>query len=200
MRLEKFLLPFIATNLPLVCLVGAYFGGDALLLLLASLAGQGLIPFWTIILFFSLGTISSDIMWFFIGRSRFAERVISHKQLNKGYSKIEKVLTKYGRNDFLLLFIVKFIYGIRIVTIVYFSRERKNFYRFLAYNSVAVVVITLFISFLGWMAGRGIRSYVDIYENFRAAIKIIVIVVVAFFILKALINKWLLKEKTTEPS
>jgi len=198
MRLEKFLLPFIATNLPLVCIVGAYFGGDAMLLFLSSLSGQGLIHFWTIILFFSLGTISSDVMWFFIGRTRLAEKLISHKQLNKGYSRIERILTKYGRNDFLLLFIVKFIYGIRIIAIVYFSRERKRFDRFLCFNSIAVVAITVFVSFLGWMAGKGIRSYVDIYENFRSAIKIIVIVLVIFFILKSLINKWLLK-KTTQP-
>jgi membrane protein DedA with SNARE-associated domain len=198
MRLEKFLLPFIATNLPLVCIVGAYFGGDAMLLFLSSLSGQGLIHFWTIILFFSLGTISSDVMWFFIGRTRLAEKLISHKQLNKGYSRIERILTKYGRNDFLLLFIVKFIYGIRIIAIVYFSRERKRFGRFLCFNSIAVVAITVFVSFLGWMAGKGIRSYVDIYENFRSAIKIIVIVLVIFFVLKSLINKWLLK-KTTQP-
>ena len=198
MRLEKFLLPFIATNLPLVCIVGAYFGGDAMLLFLSSLSGQGLIHFWTIILFFSLGTISSDVMWFFIGRTRLAEKLISHKQLNKGYSRIERILTKYGRNDFLLLFIVKFIYGIRIIAIVYFSRERKRFGRFLCFNSIAVVAITVFVSLLGWMAGKGIRSYVDIYENFRSAIKIIVIVLVIFFILKSLINKWLLK-KTTQP-
>ena len=198
MRLEKFLLPFITTNLPVVCLVGAYFGGDAFLLFLSSLSGQGLIHFWTIILFFSLGTISSDVMWFFLGRTRLAEKLISHKQLNKGYSRLERILTKYGRNDFLLLFVVKFIYGIRIVTIVYFSRERKKFGRFFGYNSLAVVAITVFVSFLGWMAGKGIHSYVDIYENFRSAIKIIVIVLVLYFILRSLINKWLLK-KTAQP-
>ncbi|HSA97339.1 MAG TPA: hypothetical protein VLJ16_14915 [Acidobacteriota bacterium] len=199
MPIQRFLLPFIATNLPLVCIVGAYFGGDGLILFLSSLAGQGLIHFWTIILFCSLGTIGSDVMWFFIGRTRFAEKVISHKQFNKGYSIIERVLTKYGRSDFLLLFLVKFIYGIRIIAIVYFSRERKNFARFMAFNSIAVVAITIFVSFLGWLAGKGIRSYLDIYENFLSVIKIIVIVVVAFFILKSFINKWLLKEKTVSP-
>jgi membrane protein DedA with SNARE-associated domain len=196
--LASFLLPFISSNLPLVCIVGAYFGGDAFLLFLSSLAGQGLIHFWTVILFFSLGTISSDVMWFFIGRTRLADKLISHKQLNKGYSRIERILARYGRNDFLLLFIVKFIYGIRIITIVYFSRERKNFGRFIGFNSIAVVAITIFVSFLGWMAGQGIRTYVDIYENFRSAIKIIVVVLVLFFILKALVNKWLLK-KTAPP-
>jgi membrane protein DedA with SNARE-associated domain len=196
--LASFLLPFISSHLPLVCIVGAYFGGDAFLLFLSSLAGQGLIHFWTVILFFSLGTISSDVMWFFIGRTRLADKLISHKQLNKGYSRIERILARYGRNDFLLLFIVKFIYGIRIITIVYFSRERKNFGRFIGFNSIAVVAITIFVSFLGWMAGQGIRTYVDIYENFRSAIKIIVVVLVLFFILKALVNKWLLK-KTAPP-
>ncbi len=179
-------------------MVGAFFGGDGIILFLSSLSGQGVINFWTIILFCSLGTIFSDVMWFFIGRTQLTEKVISIKQFNRGYSKIERILTKYGRSDFLLLLVVKFIYGIRIITIVYFSRERKSFFRFLSYNSIAVLAITVFISFLGWMAGRGIRFYVDIYENFRTAIKIIVIVLVIFLILKSVIKKWLLKEKTIE--
>ena len=181
-------------------MVGAFFGGDGIILFLSSLSGQGVINFWTIILFCSLGTIASDVMWFFIGRTRLADKVISHKQFNRGYSKIERILAKYGRSDFLLLLIVKFIYGIRIITIVYFSRERKSFPRFVNYNSIAVLVITVFVSFLGWMAGKGIRSYVDIYENFRTAIKIIVLILVLFFILKSVIKKWLLKEKMIERS
>lgn len=199
MPMERFIVSFITSSVPLVCLVGAFFGGDGIIIFLSTLSGQGLINFWTIILFCSLGTISSDLMWFFIGRTRLAEKVISNKRFNRGYSKIERLLDKYGRSDFLLLLIVKFIYGIRIITIVYFSRERRNFYRFLNYNSIAVVVITVFITSLGWMAGKGIRSYVNIYENFRTVIKSIVIVLVIFFILKTFIKKWLLKEKTIRP-
>ena len=197
--MESVILSFITSSVQLVCLIGAFFGGDGIIIFLSTLSGQGLISFWTIILFCSLGTISSDLMWFFIGRTRLAEKVISNKRFNWGYSKIERLLDRYGRNDFLLLLIVKFIYGIRIITIVYFSRERKNFYRFLNYNSIAVVVITIFVTSLGWMAGKGISSYVNIYENFSMAIKIFVIVLVVFLILKTFIKKWLLKEKKIRP-
>jgi len=199
MPMESVILSFITSSVQLVCLIGAFFGGDGIIIFLSTLSGQGLISFWTIILFCSLGTISSDLMWFFIGRTRLAEKVISNKRFNWGYSKIERLLDRYGRNDFLLLLIVKFIYGIRIITIVYFSRERKNFYRFLNYNSIAVVVITIFVTSLGWMAGKGISSYVNIYENFSMAIKIFVIVLVVFLILKTFIKKWLLKEKKIRP-
>jgi len=139
--------------------------------------------------------MSADVMWFFIGRTRLTGKIISSKQLNSGYSKIQTMLAKFGRSDFLLLFLVKFIYGIRTITIIYFSRERKNFYRFIGFDSIAILAITLFISSLGWMAGKGISSYVNIYENFRTAIKIIIIFLVIFFILKSFIKKWLLKEK-----
>jgi membrane protein DedA with SNARE-associated domain len=194
MPFEKLVLSFIAVNLPLLCVVGAFVGGDVLIIFLSSLAGQGLINFWTIILFCSIGTVSSDVMWFFLARTRFADRLISSRQLNSGYAKLDRLLSKYGRNDFLLLLLVKFIYGIRIIAIVYFSRERRYFARFLNYNTFAVVVITLFVAFLGWMAGRGIRTYVDYYENFKTVMKIIVIFFVAFVILKSLLKKWLLKE------
>ncbi len=195
MRIENFIISFIESYAPLVCVIGAFFGGDGIIIFLSSLSGQGLISLWTIIFFCSLGTISSDVMWFFIGRTRLTGKIISSKQLNSGYSKIERILKKFGTSDFLLLLIVKFIYGIRIIAIVYFSRERKNFLRFLNYNSIAVLVITLFVTSLGWMAGKGISSYVNIYENFMTAIKIIVIFLVIFFLLKSFIKKWLLKEK-----
>lgn len=195
MHIENLIVAFIESYAPLVCMIGAFFGGDAIIIFLSSLSGQGLISFWTIIFFCSLGTISSDVMWFFIGRTRLTGKIISIKQLNSGYSKIERILKKFGTSDFLLLLIVKFIYGIRIIAIIYFSRERKNFFRFVNYNSIAVLVITLFVASLGWMAGKGISSYVNIYENFMTAIKIIVIFLVIFFILKSFIKKWLLKEK-----
>ena len=197
MPLESLVLQFIESYAPLVCLIGAYFGGDALIIFISSLSGQGLVSYWTIVLFCTLGTTSADVMWYFLGRTRLAGKLISSRQLAAGYSKIERIFSKYGGNDFLLLLIVKFVYGIRVVTIVYFSRERRRFGRFLAFDSFAVIVITLFVTTLGWLAGKGIGSYVSIYENFRDAVKIIVIVLVVFFVLKSLVNKWLLREKKT---
>lgn len=194
MPFEKLIVSFITINLPLVCVAGAFFGGDALIIFLSSLAGQGLINLWTIILFCSLGTISSDVAWFFLGRSKFADKLISNSKMNAGYSKFERILTRYGRSDFLLLLVVKFIYGIRIITIIYFSRERRNFVRFLNYNSIAVIIITVFVAFIGWMAGKGISVYADFYDNFKMAMKFIVIFLVVFIILKSLVKRWLLKE------
>ena len=195
MPLESLVLQFIESYAPLVCLVGAYFGGDALIIFISSLSGQGLVGYWTIVLFCSLGTTSADVMWYFLGRTRLASKIISSRQLAAGYAKIERIFSKYGRNDFLLLLIVKFVYGIRVITIVYFSRERRRLGRFLAFDSFAVVVITIFVTTLGWLAGKGISTYVNIYEDFRDVVKIIVIVLVAFFILRALVNKWLMREK-----
>jgi membrane protein DedA with SNARE-associated domain len=58
-------------------------------------------------------------------------------------------------------------------------------------------VITVFITSLGWLAGKGISSYVNIYKDFTDVVKIIVVVLFAFFILRSVANKWLLKEKNS---
>ena len=134
-------------------------------------------------------------MWFFIARSNLSIWIKKKKRVHKTYRHGVKVIEKFSRkNIFLLLFLAKIIYGAGTVILIYLSRERLTFKKFILYNSGVLLISISLISYLGWLAGRGLSRVVDIFDNVRLFVLFLVIFAVVFHIVRIYFNKWLEKK------
>ena len=115
----------------LIVFLGAAFGGEVAVISLSFLAAHGvfsLLPFLSISF---LGTTFGDIVWFSLGKSRLASKVIGHRYAVGTLSVIIEAIRRVSRGNRLLAFIfAKFLVGTRAIVIIYVSKTNissKNF-------------------------------------------------------------------------
>ena len=142
--------------------------------LLSMLSSRG---FFGILLVFFVSiasNLTSDILFFSFGRG-----ILKSKWCMKVSKKIKKKIKPESA-----LFLSKFVYGTRIITVVTLGTSMK-LKRFIFYDTLALIPITVLVLLLGWFAGKGINLFY-IYKPLIVAPLVIFII---FIIIKKCLNK-----------
>ncbi|OGD66696.1 hypothetical protein A2442_00215 [Candidatus Campbellbacteria bacterium RIFOXYC2_FULL_35_25] len=193
------ILLFFGNNIPAVSFIGAIVGGEETLVLLSILAAKGFLSIGDVFVFFYLGIMVSDILWYYAGKSRIFSWLIKIRFISKAYGHWGKLLNKATKeNDFQALLITKFLYGFRLPTIMYLSRERLSLKSFLKYSLITDFVWTGTILSIGWLAGKGIGAATYFSNNIIFYVFLIGLVLTFFTILMRIISnkvkRWLEKK------
>ena len=180
-------------QLPAIFL-GAFFFGETVILTAAFLAGQGT---WSIesVFWLSLaGTVISDSLWFLLGQTffKFTKRWEKYQdQYQTFLIKLEKIT---GQRPFLSLLFIKFLYGTRILTILYLSIREVRFFTFLLFNTVGTILWLLVIISVGWLVGRGATNITDVFYKVEYALTALVLLIVFFKIMTTWLSKKIVKQ------
>ncbi len=189
-EIVDYLLSFAVSYPEIISFIGALLGGESLMLLLGTLAGEGLLSIWKIYIFSLLGVIFFDSMWFLIGKNLPSKKFNKIKNFHPAFKKAEKHLNRIaGKSKFKTLLITKFIYGARIASIIYLGRKNLALTRFIIYNLIISGFIVFLAIGIGWLAGKGIGNYIDLFENARILLTFFIILIIAFNIGRHYINK-----------
>lgn len=199
MSLINQILLFFGSYTPLVSFLGAIIGGEETLILLSILSSNGYLTAWVVLLFFYLGILVSDTIWFFLGKSKLFDWFVKRKIISRVYLRWDKLLTKATKgSSFHALFITKFLYGFRIPTIMYLGREKVKVKSFLFDSAIIDFIWTLVVFAIGWFAGKGILLATDLSKNIVLYLLLVGITFIIFTIivriLSGLIKKWLIKK------
>lgn len=158
------LLDQFTENPQLLFFLAALIGGEELIVPLAFLVGTGLWDVPTLFIFTAIGTLVADVGWFLLGRHGIQKSALFKRHTEK-YKKVTAMIKKIADHEFNLLLITKFIYGTRIFTIIHLSLEETHLYRFIALNSIVIVVWLTVIINIGWWAGKGSRILSSLMEH-----------------------------------
>lgn len=169
-------------------MIGAAVGGEGIIIFFSALASAGVLPFWLVVAGSYTGTMVSDSFWFWFG-GHFFNWLKNKGRAEKGLATASYFTDVFMRGRyFRTLFITKFLYGTRILTISYFSHKGLPFWRFTMYNVIATGLLTLVVCNIGFWIGQGIVKD-NTLENLRFAVLTIVIVVVVLHILRLYLSK-----------
>lgn len=174
--------------------LGAFFFGETVIITAAFLAAHGV---WSISLVFWLaliGTVVSDSLWFFLGRYFFVKTNRWQNEREKYDHFLVKLERLFGRKPFLILLFIKFLYGTRILTIVYLSLRRMPFWLFLLFNTLGTVIWLLVVLAIGWFAGLGIANILPVFHRVEYAVSILLLILVLYKIVSSWIEKKIAKE------
>src|SRR3989338_1990807 len=153
-----------AFELPIVFLC-ALFLGESVLIPAAFLTGQGIWSFTEVFILAYIGTLLSDAVWFAVGPKIFAyahEFETIKKRSDVFLPKIEHL----GNRPFHLLLVSKFVYGTRILTIIYLSRRVKAA-TFTLYNMATTFLWLIVIMLIGYLAGKSIVNLMPIFTEVK---------------------------------
>jgi membrane protein DedA with SNARE-associated domain len=169
--------------------VGSFFLGETVVLAGIVLAASGVVPVWSLFALVLLATLASDLVWFYFGQRlvRFAARWTPIRE------RYERTMQGMGRVDdgrrFYYLLFYKFVYGIRIVTIVYSSLRRIPLRRFVLFDAVGSSAYLVVFIGGGILLCRGAAELAPAMQTLRyvgAALALL-------FILMRMGTQWLRK-------
>ncbi len=200
MSLLTIILSFLSVYGPLISVLGGIFGGEETLILFSIFAAHNVISIWVVAIFFYIGILISDTIWFFVGKTELFNRIVSGKSASKIYGYWDKLLDKATKgNDFQALLITKFLYGFRLITIMYLSRERLDLKNFILYSIIVDAIWISVITTIGWLTGKGIAAAANISNNLELVLILIGLSLLAFFLimrfLSILVKRWLIKKQ-----
>lgn len=194
MTIEEIIL-FFKSMPELVSFLGALLGGEETILVVSFFAGQGIFSVKTVLIFSYIGTMVSDWIWFYIGYKGFGKKMESRSGFQKNLRRVERVIEKITKdNHFMTLLLTKFLYGTRIITIIYLSREKLKFWEYTKLNSIVSLFWLVIIVPMGALAGRGSYNFINIFKDTQKTLLLILIAVIILYIIRLLINKLILKK------
>lgn len=186
MPYEQAILGFFQSYGAITLFLGAFFFGETVVLTAIFLAFRGAWSLEEVFWYSFFGTIVSDAMWFYFGTqiSRFFDfvaRKFFRREKAPDATRFITILDKIaGRRPYLVLLFVKFLYGTRILTILYLARKKLSFWYFSFFNICGTVVWLAVLFLFGYVAGEYILFFVPYLEKFQYSLSILIAVVLFF--------------------
>jgi membrane protein DedA with SNARE-associated domain len=138
--------------------VGAFFFGETVILAAALLAQQGWWNMSTVFVVSFIATVVSDAVWFWLGTTFFFKKKWFDKYEKKYKGIVDVLDRKVGHRPYLSLLVIKFLYGTRIITILYLAVKDLSFWKFILFDTIGTLVWLVAMLAIGWFAGNGIAS------------------------------------------
>lgn len=168
---------------------GAVLFGETIILTAAFLSAQGWWSLSNIFFVTLLGTVVSDVIWFLLGN-----KILKTKKFQKHEKKYKKLIhkidSKIGNRPYLSLLVIKFLYGTRILTIIYLSFRKIKLWQFVVFDVLGTSFWLIVLLLIGYWAGRGYGTLIDMFHNIGYGLSALLL----FFIVYRLINVWINKK------
>lgn len=168
--------------------------GDITLLLAGVLAHHGVFGdygFAQVMVTGTLGGVTGDSLAYIGGRG-FEKSVRGFRFYKMASPRIVKLVDKFGT---LSIFIVKYIYGLRIASCVFYGVGKMKVWRFLILTVASCAAWVLVLSGVGYFFSDTISKFIGDFEDIGKYLLIIVIVGVAGFYL---VERFWLSKKVEE--
>ena len=180
----------------LIAFLSGFLGGEEILLVLGFASAQGIIPFHILLIFCTLGAYIMDFFIFLIGKSKMVNRLHKWRKFSEKYKKIDMFVGKVTKEKhILLLFYTKFIYGTRIVSLLFLGLKGIKTLRFLVVSLFTVVIWSSIILIIGWLAGRGFSIILTVFKSLSLAVSFVVLFIILLWLLKRKVEKKLVSNQ-----
>lgn len=179
----------------LVIFLGSAFGGEFAIISLAFLSAQDIFPLPLFLIISFFGTLSSDILWFFLGKTKIAGKIIDHRYALNTIAVVMEAIHFVSRGHHLLAFIfAKFLIGTRIVVILYVSKTNLAFKKFIQNDVIAVTIWLIILTSIGFLSGLGFTYISHILKNIYAGIGFVILIILVIIVVQIWLKKLFTKE------
>lgn len=161
--------------------LGVFLSGETGILAASALSAQGHINPWTVVIWAFLGSLSSDVFWYWMIEKNIKKR--DKKYFQKPASpKAEALIIRFAdRNTLFVLTFIKFLVGMRLFLTFYIVLKKHIPFRtYLLLNSLGTMFFIAVLFPTGWLLGKGISSVFSLERGLSGIISVVVIVFIFF--------------------
>lgn len=154
-------------------LIGTFLEGETILVLGGLAAHRDLLWLPGVMLCGFVGSLTSDQLFFFLGRRRGPAFVARRPRLAR---QVERVHTLVQRYDTLLILSFRFLYGLRNVTPLALGMSGVPVAKFAVLNAVGAAVWAIAVAALGWYVGSAAKELLGHLERYELRVAAAIIV------------------------
>lgn len=194
MQIDPQLLQSLEGLEEVIVFVGSFLFGETVILSGSYLAGQGIWSVVTVYIWALLGTLVADAAWFYLGPKglRLMHRWEKVKQKHEAI--IAALQRHVGDKPFLAMLFIKFLYGTRILTIIYLSSVKVRFWTFMFFDFIGTAVWLVVMVGVGWLAGKGLADVLPAVRSFEYLLTGLVILMILFKVITSWLEKRIAKK------
>jgi membrane protein DedA with SNARE-associated domain len=141
--------------------LGIFLEGELVFISAVIAAHQGLMELWLVVLLAILSTVTSDMVYFNLGRKKATKWIRTSKWKNK----FEIIQSKFDKHQMQFLLSYRFLYGLRIATPLVLGTSKIPFKKFVAYSIISTLIWAGIITFLGIGFGELILTFLKDIEK-----------------------------------
>ncbi|HXG66647.1 MAG TPA: DedA family protein [Blastocatellia bacterium] len=156
---------------------GTMIEGDLTLLLAGVLARAGLFTFEEALMVGTAGGFVGDSLTYFIG-ARFRNKARSLGFFLRAQPRIEKLMRRFG---ILSVFIVKFVYGLRTTSAIFWGLAHFGYPRFAVLTLLSCAAWVGVLTGLGFTFATGIESLIGDLHRFQIILLIAVVIIATVY-------------------
>lgn len=149
-----------------VVFVGTFLEGETVLLLAGYAAHRGYLSVTGVLFCALLGTVSGDLLWYFMGRLRGRTYIERHPQWKKRFERVEGYLV---RHELAILVGFRFIYGIRNAVPFAIGATGYSPAKFVPLNLLGGFIWSLTFCLFGFLFGHGMSMIWEDARRFEVA-------------------------------
>lgn len=160
--------------------LGTFFFGETVVITATVLAAHGYWSLTDVFVWSFAGTVTSDATWFLFGRH--LHRLVPAP--GGPASMRRRLLTRLdrlaGRRPFVALLFTKFLYGTRILVILYLAVKKLGFRTFVLFDSLGTVLWLAVLLPIAWTAGGTTTPLIPRFHEVGAVLLALLATIVLF--------------------
>ncbi len=143
-------------------LLGIFFEGEMIMISSIIAAHHGYLNLWLVVAIGVLGTYSSDMFYFNLGRRKGKNWLNKNQKIKDKVTIIDKKLEKY---PILIFIIYRFLYGFRTIAPLAIGASKTKSRTFLFFSGVSTIIWATTYCTIGYMFGELIKSKLGHIEH-----------------------------------
>ena len=169
--------------------IGTFFEGETTVLLGGIFSRLQYMDLNKVILWAFLGTFVGDCTFFSLGRFYGKNVVEKYEFLRSKVPLANRIIRKHGN---LIIFMIRFLVGIRAVILVLLGCTDIRFSRFVVFNAVNSILWSILVTLIGYLFGNIVYVFVSDMNRYQNYIIPITLAAVTVLIL---IYRHIMQEK-----
>lgn len=170
---------------------GTMIEGDLTLLLSGVLARAGVFPLWEALVVGTAGGFTGDSISYLIG-ARFRGRARSLKFFQRSRPRLEKLTRRFG---VLSIFIVKYVYGLRTASAIFWGLAHFRYRRFGPLTLVSCGAWVGILATLGFTFATGLEKLIGGLHQFQIVLLLAAIILGTIYVISRFERRVIEEEK-----
>jgi membrane protein DedA with SNARE-associated domain len=157
--------------------IGTFFEGETTVLLGGIFSRLEYMDLNRVILWAFLGTFVGDCTFFGLGRFYGRNIIERHEFLRSKIPLANRIIRKHGK---FIIFVIRFLVGIRAVILILLGCTDIRLSRFMVFNAVNSILWSILVTLVGYLFGNVVYVFVNDmnrYQNYIIPITLVVVMV-----------------------
>lgn len=127
------------------------------------------------LIFSILGALTHELIYFFLGRWKGRAFLLGNRYTKRKYRNAKKLINRYG---ILSLFIIRFLYGMRIVPMMLMGATGFSIYKFIFFNVLSLIIWSVLFLGIGYIFGHAAEIYFGNIKNVYLIVGVVIVLAV----------------------